>query len=232
MGESLHVYFHYYVLSIHPSTLSVIHSILFLTYFHCCIHLISQCVSVYLDIVLVTVKYLNVITSIYPSLYVSNLTPTQLEINSPLTVSLSPLSKLKGPGQVVEGGTWEGESRNVSQVLNGLWAWGDPDRCDEWTYLNDPWACNYIAFTNCSNRVKTDHIPVAELVDFENFPVWLHSDVSVGGAGIVNGLRERYVNTHPSLLHTHSLLQRPHYYNALIIKHILVTHPRHHPHFH
>ena len=75
-----------------------------------------------------------------------------------------------------------------------MWAWGDPDRCDEWTYLNDPWACNYIAFTNCSNRAKADHIPVAELTDFENFPVWLHSDVNVGGVGIVNGLRERYVN--------------------------------------
>jgi hypothetical protein len=74
-----------------------------------------------------------------------------------------------GPGRVVEGGNWEGEPQNASLVLNGLWAWADPARCDETTYMNDPWACNYIAFTNCSNRVKTTHIKPAELTDWENF---------------------------------------------------------------
>ena len=37
----------------------------------------------------------------------------------------------------------------------GLWAWADPKRCDPQVYLNNPWACNFIPFTNCSNRAKT-----------------------------------------------------------------------------
>lgn len=34
-----------------------------------------------------------------------------------------------------------------------LWSWADPKICPHDTFANDPWACNFIAFTNCSNRV-------------------------------------------------------------------------------
>ena len=33
-----------------------------------------------------------------------------------------------------------------------LWAWADPKLCDLEVFRNDPWACNFISFTNCSTR--------------------------------------------------------------------------------
>ena len=35
-----------------------------------------------------------------------------------------------------------------------LWAWSDIVRCPPYVYLHDPWACNFIPFTNCSHREK------------------------------------------------------------------------------
>ena len=79
--------------------------------------------------------------------------------------------------------------------MNGLWAWADPERCDEWTYLNDPWACNYIAFTNCSHRVKSEHLISMDssgYVDWEDLDDFFHANVSEGGVGINDHLRQRY----------------------------------------
>ena len=53
----------------------------------------------------------------------------------------------------------------------GLWAWADPKRCDPYVYLNNPWACNFIPFTNCSNRAKTirAEIKPIDLVPWERY---------------------------------------------------------------
>ena len=39
-----------------------------------------------------------------------------------------------------------------SYVNPQLWAWADPNLCDSGVFRNDPWACNFIPFTNCSTR--------------------------------------------------------------------------------
>ena len=47
-----------------------------------------------------------------------------------------------------------------------LWSWADPNLCDHEKFKNDPWACNFIAFTNCSNRELSSNIStVPELYD-------------------------------------------------------------------
>ena len=43
--------------------------------------------------------------------------------------------------------------QGVDPYLNPqLWAWADPNLCDLEVFRNDPWACNFIPFTNCSTR--------------------------------------------------------------------------------
>ena len=39
-----------------------------------------------------------------------------------------------------------------SYVNPQLWSWADPRLCDLEVFRNDPWACNFIPFTNCSTR--------------------------------------------------------------------------------
>ena len=79
-----------------------------------------------------------------------NFTPP---LSPPLTPQLSPLAPQLSP--------------LASQLppLLGLWAWSDIIRCPPAIYLHDPWACNFVPFTNCSHREKvTPLCPLSQCI--------------------------------------------------------------------
>ena len=88
-------------------------------------------------------------------------------------------------------------------TFDGLWAWSDPINCHPETYLNDPWACNFIAFTNCTDRIKSTKIKPLHFARHwngeENSTDFLSNPVAIGGAGGITQILRNIYDDSPYL---------------------------------
>ena len=90
----------------------------------------------------------------------------------------------------------------INETFNKLWGWSDPINCHPNTYLNDPWACNFITFTNCTDRIKSSNID--SLFFAPTYPNGGSSDfltnpVTIGGAGGITQILRNTFDDSPYL---------------------------------
>lgn len=44
-----------------------------------------------------------------------------------------------------------GDAGNTTVLLQKVWAWAEPSVCDSFTLIVNPWACNFISLSNCTD---------------------------------------------------------------------------------
>lgn len=64
------------------------------------------------------------------------------------------------------------------------WAWAEPSTCPLIMQLHDPWACNFLPITSCSNRFLSEHIPA------ESWSMWQTPTAFLRSANITEPLRK------------------------------------------
>ena len=87
-------------------------------------------------------------------------------------------------------------SKKLDPLVPGFWAWADPKLCPQKIFLNNPWACNFISFSNCSNRVASGHITPERYGQWKNNTIFLTSgntSVIMGNNSLITmETREKY----------------------------------------
>lgn len=80
---------------------------------------------------------------------------------------------------------------NQTVVSHSGWGWADPSTCPPDTYLHDPWACNFLSISNCSNRHLSEHIKPESLTSWSTPSVRMQGEVAAAAAPVDHG-RNRY----------------------------------------
>ena len=103
-------------------------------------------------------------------------------------------------------------------TVNQGWSWADPATCPHEVFLHNPWACNFLKITNCTNRFLSAHIKPVEAPFWWSTPkTFMDTDIAHGGAE-VSGVYRRQMKEVPWMSDAHwmasrigAFLQRPNF---------------------
>lgn len=85
-------------------------------------------------------------------------------------------------------------NQNVTSMSG--WAWAEPSLCPTETLLHDPWACNFISLSSCSDRYRSAGIPVETQTLWETPCIYLRGQQNEDvGLGITDRFREEYADS-------------------------------------
>ena len=121
---------------------------------------------------------------------------------------------------------------NITSLSNSGWGWADPATCSPNTYLHDPWACNFLSISNCSDRYRSAHIKPESLTSWSTPSTRLQGDPAPtltrnryeGGLRITDATRVAFGDgpkmTEESWAQSrlYAFLQRPNAYLRLLIR--------------
>lgn len=121
---------------------------------------------------------------------------------------------------------------NVTSLSNSGWGWADPATCSPDTYLHDPWACNFLSISNCSDRYRSAHIKPESLTSWSTPSTRLQGEPAPsqgrnryeGGLRITDTMRVAFGDgpkmTEESWAQSrlYAYLQRPNAYLRLLIR--------------
>lgn len=62
---------------------------------------------------------------------------------------------------------------------NHAWSWAESSTCHNSTLFNDPWACNFLSISNCSNRELSWHLPRRAHVTWETPCKFLREELQI-----------------------------------------------------
>ena len=106
----------------------------------------------------------------------------------------------------------------VKGLSNSGWSWADPLSCAPDTYLHDPWACNFLSVSNCSDRFKSAHLTPEPLT------AWFTPSAPLRALGITDDARKAAGDS-PEMneeqwaqSRAYAFMQRPNAYLRLLIR--------------
>ena len=119
----------------------------------------------------------------------------------------------------------------TNQQISGFgWGWADPETCPEQTYLHEPFACNFLSLSNCSDRHRSAHLKAEDLTAWTTPSSKLQSTgppEEPWGLGITAASREAFGDS-PVFSEeewvqsrTMAFVQRPNAYLRLLIRNSL-----------
>jgi hypothetical protein len=106
----------------------------------------------------------------------------------------------------------------VKGLSNSGWSWADSQTCPPDTYLHDPWACNFLSVSNCSDRFKSAHLVPEPLT------AWFTPSAPLRALGITDDARKAAGDS-PEIneeqwaqSRAYAYMQRPNAYLRLLIR--------------